>query len=95
MRGVWAIPGINPPAKVCNKGQRERVAVKANRRTNKGETCHEGWEGVLVSDVEAFRELTSIGGIGEELLHSKGQMGATILRQGQMGATIMKPACAR
>ena len=37
MRGVRAIPGINPPAKVCNKGQRERVAVKANRRTNKGD----------------------------------------------------------
>ena len=49
MRGVRAIPGINPPAKVCNKGQRERVAAKANRGTNTGETCHEGLEGVLVS----------------------------------------------
>ena len=57
------------PATVCNKGQRERVAVKAKRRHSKGETRHEGWEGVLVSEVEAFRELASIGGIGEELLH--------------------------
>ncbi len=65
--------GIPPAAgaakQECNNGERQKAAVKTNRRTKKGEIRLEGWEGVRVCSAEEFREIASLGGIVEELLH--------------------------
>ncbi len=42
----------------CNEGEHEKARGRENESPGtKSDTRHEGWEGVLVSDVEAFREL--------------------------------------
>ena len=65
--------GIPPAAgaaqQECNNGERQKAGAKNNRRTNKSEIRHEGWEGVLVFEAEEFRQIASLGGIVEELLH--------------------------
>ena len=65
--------GIPPAAgaakQECDNGGREKAAVKTNRRTNKAEIRHEGWEGVLAYNAKDFREIASLGGIVQELLH--------------------------
>ena len=65
--------GIPPAAgaaqQECNNGERQKAGAKNNRRTNKSEIRHEGWEGVPVCIAEAFRQIASLGGIVEELLH--------------------------
>ena len=65
--------GIPPAAGAakqgCNNGEREEAGAKTNRRTNKGEIRHEGWEGVLGCEAEEFWEIASLGGIVDELLH--------------------------
>ncbi len=40
-----------------------------NRRTNNAEIRHEGWEGVRVYYEEQVREIASLGGVVQELLH--------------------------
>jgi hypothetical protein len=66
--------GIPPAAgaaakQECNNGEREKAGVNTNRRTNKGEIRHEGWEGVRVYNAEQVREIASLGGIVQEFLH--------------------------
>jgi hypothetical protein len=65
--------GIPPAAgaaqQECNNGEREKAGVNTNRRTNKAEIRTEGWEGVRVYKAEEVREIASLGGIVEELLH--------------------------
>ena len=65
--------GIPPAAgaakQECDNGGREKAAVKTNRRTNKAEIRHVGWEGVPVCKAEDFSEIASLGGIVDELLH--------------------------
>ena len=63
--------------------------LKTNRRTNKAEIRHEGSEGVPVCKVEASREIASLGGIVEELLHRMP------CEKAEMEATITKLGCAR
>ncbi len=64
--------GIPPAAgaaqQECDNGGREKAGVK-NRRTNKAEIRIEGWEGVHVYNAKDFREVASLGGIVQELLH--------------------------
>ena len=67
-RSILGIPPAAGAAKPeCNKGEREKAAVKTYSRTNKGEIRHEDWEGVRAK-TEAFREIASIGGTVQELL---------------------------
>ena len=65
--------GIPPAAgaaqQECNNGEREKAGVETNRRTNKAEIRHEGWEGVPVYNAKEVREIASLGGIVQELLH--------------------------
>jgi hypothetical protein len=65
--------GIPPAASAaqqeCDNGEREKAGVKTNRRTNNAEIRHEGWEGVPVYNAEQVREIASLGGIVDELLH--------------------------
>ena len=49
--------------------EREKAGVKTNRRTNKAEIRIEGWEGVPAYNAEQVREIASLGGIVQELLH--------------------------
>ncbi len=63
-----------PPAAVaaqqgCDNGEREKAGVKTKYRTNKAEIRIEGWEGVPVYTAKDFREIASLGGIVQELLH--------------------------
>ena len=58
-----------PPSKNCDTGGREKAAVKTNYRTNKAEIRHEGWEGARVYNAKEVREIASLGGIVQELLH--------------------------
>jgi hypothetical protein len=85
--------GIPPAAgaaqQECNNGELKKAAVKTNRRTNKSEIRHEGWEGVLVCKAKEFREIASLGGIVDELLRR------TACKKAKMEATIMKPGCGR
>ena len=67
---VFGIPPAAGAAKQeCNNGGREKAAVKTNRRTNEAEIRIEGWEGVPFYRAEEVREIASLGGIVEELLH--------------------------
>ena len=65
--------GIPPAAgaakQECDNGGREKAAVNMNRRANKAEIRHEGWEGVQVYTAKEVREIASLGGIVQELLH--------------------------
>ena len=65
--------GIPPAAgaakQECDNGGREKAAVNMNRRTNKAEIRIEGWEGVPVYTAKDFREIASLDGIVQELLH--------------------------
>ena len=65
--------GIPPAAgaaqQECNNGEREKAGVETNRRTDKAEIRHVGWEGVPVYSAEDFSEIASLGGIVDELLH--------------------------
>ena len=85
--------GIPPAAgaakQECNNGERQKAGAKNNRRTNKSEIRHEGWEGVRVCKAEKFRQIASLGGIVDELLHK------TPCDNARMEATITKPGCGR
>ena len=65
--------GIPPAASAaqqeCDNGEREKAGVETNYRTNKAEIRIEGWEGVLGYNAKDFREIASLGGIVQELLH--------------------------
>ncbi len=65
--------GIPPAAGAAKQGwdngEREKAGVKTNRRTNKAEIRIEGWEGVPAYNAEQVREIASLGGIVQELLH--------------------------
>ena len=65
--------GIPPAAgaakQECDNGGREKAAVNMNRRTSKAEIRIEGWEGVPVYTAKDFREIASLDGIVQELLH--------------------------
>ena len=65
--------GIPPAAgaakQECDNGGREKAAVKTNYRTNNAEIRIEGWEGVPVYTAKDFREIGSLDGIVQELLH--------------------------
>ena len=41
-------PAAGAAKQGCDNGGREKAGVKTNRRTNKAEIRHEGWEGVHV-----------------------------------------------
>jgi hypothetical protein len=56
------------PSKSATTASVEKASVNTNRRTNKSEIRHEGWEGVPVCKAEQVREIASLGGIAEELL---------------------------
>ena len=62
-------PAAGAAKQECNNGGREQAGVMTNRRTNKAEIRIEGWEGVHVCTAKDFREIASLGGIVEELLH--------------------------
>ena len=65
--------GIPPAAgaakQECNNGEREKAGAKTNRRTNKAEIRHEGWEGVRVYTAKEVREVARNVGSVEQLLH--------------------------
>jgi hypothetical protein len=82
-------PAAGAAQQECNNGEREKAAVKTNYRTNKAESRHEGWEGVLVCDAKDFSETASLGGIVDELLHR------APWEKAKMEATIMKAGCVR
>ncbi len=94
---AYSVSSRIPPAagaakQECNNGEREKAGVKTNCRTNKDEIRHEGGEGVRVYTaciVEQVREIASLGGIVQELLHG------TIREEAKMKAATMKPGCAR
>jgi hypothetical protein len=62
-------PAAGAAQQECNNGEREKADVETNYRTNKAEIRHEGWEGVRVCTAKDFREIASLGGIVQELLH--------------------------
>jgi hypothetical protein len=62
-------PAAGAAKQECNNGEREKAGVMTNRRTNKAEIRHEGWEGVPVYNAKDCWEIPSLGGIVEELLH--------------------------
>ncbi len=62
-------PAAGAAKQECNNGEREKAAVMTNRRTNKAEIWIEGWEGARVYNAKDFREIASLGGIVQELLH--------------------------
>ncbi len=62
-------PAAGAGQQECDNGEREKAGVKTNRRTNKAEIRIEGWEGVPVYNAEQVREIASLGGIVQELLH--------------------------
>ncbi len=62
-------PAADAAQQECDNGEREKAAVKTSRRTNKAEIRIEGWEGVRVYSAKDFREIASLGGIVQELLH--------------------------
>jgi hypothetical protein len=71
---AYSVSTSIPPAAGAAKqgrdnGAREQAGVKTNRRTNKAEIRHEGWEGVPVYNAEKVWEIASLGGIVDELLH--------------------------
>ena len=82
-------PAAGAAKQECNNGGRENAGVKTNRRMNKAEIRIEGWEGVPVYNAEQVREIASLGGIVQELLHR------TLREQAKMKAATMKPGCAR
>ncbi len=63
------LPAAGAAKQGCDNGGREKAGVKTNRRTNNAEIRHEGWEGVRVYKAEQVREIASLGGIVDELLH--------------------------
>ena len=67
--GTGMPPAAGAAKQECNNGEREKAGVETNRRTNKGEIRHVGWEGVPVYSAEDFSEIASLGGIVDELLH--------------------------
>ena len=62
-------PAAGAAKQECNNGGREKAGVNTNRCTNKAEIRHEGWEGAPVCTAKDFREIASLGGIAQELLH--------------------------
>ncbi len=67
--GTRIPPAAGAAKQECNNGGREKAGVETNRRTNKAEIRIEGWEGVPVYNAKDFREIASLGGIVQELLH--------------------------
>ena len=98
-KGIWASSGILcqywhtarrcAAQQECNNGERQTAGAKNNPRTNNSEIRHEGWEGVPVCNSKEFRQIASLGGIVEELLHK------TPCDNARMEATIPKPGCGR
>ena len=92
VQGVWLGSRGQPHWGVLNLRRcrlKRDFGLKTNRRTNKAEIRHEGSEGVPVCKVEASREIASLGGIVEELLHRMP------CEKAEMEATITKLGCAR
>ncbi len=62
-------PAAGAAKEECNNGEREKAGVMTNRRTNKADIRIEGWVGVPVYNAKDFREIASLGGIVQQLLH--------------------------
>ncbi len=67
--GTRIPPAAGAAQQECNNGEREKAGVETNYRTNKAEIRHERWEGVPVYTAEQVREIASLEGIVQELLH--------------------------
>ncbi len=62
-------PAAGAAKQECSNDGREKAGVETNRRTHKAEIRTERWVGVLVYTAKDFREIASLGGIVQELLH--------------------------